>query len=57
MQTSQGGVSLPARLRRWLEGEARALLTEDLSYYCLRASLPTPRLSLTSARLRFIATG
>ncbi len=45
--------SLPTRLRRWLESEARTLLTEDLSYYCLRASLPTPRLSLTSAQRRW----
>ena len=30
--------SLPARLQRWLEGEARALLAGDLAFYCARGT-------------------
>ena len=45
--------SLPARLKRWLESEARRLLAEDLSYYCLRAEQPQQSLMLTNARRRW----
>lgn len=45
--------SLQGRLKRWLEGEARRLLAEDLSYYCLRAGQPQQRLMLSSARRRW----
>ena len=45
--------SLTPRLKRWLEGEARRLLAEDLSYYCLRANLPQAKLSLSSAQRRW----
>lgn len=45
--------SLPSRLKRWLEGEARRLMAEDLSYYCLRAGQPQQRLMLTSAKRRW----
>jgi predicted metal-dependent hydrolase len=46
--------SLPPRLRRWLEGEARRLMTQDLADYCARAGLTvTPPLSLSSARRRW----
>lgn len=45
--------SLRTRLKRWLEGEAKRLLAEDLSYYCLRARQPQQRLMLSSARRRW----
>lgn len=45
--------SLAPRLTRWLEGEARALLNEDLAFYCERAERPAPRLMLSRARRRW----
>lgn len=45
--------SLQSRLKRWLEGEARRLMAEDLSYYCLRAGQPQQTLMLTNARRRW----
>jgi predicted metal-dependent hydrolase len=46
--------SLAPRLRRWLEGEARRLMTQDLADYSARAGIPdTPPLSLSSARRRW----
>lgn len=45
--------SLAPRLTRWMQGEARRLLTQDLSYYCLRAEVPVPRLMLSSAQRRW----
>lgn len=45
--------SLPARLQRWLEGEARALLAEDLAFYCARAGRPAPLLRLSRAGRRW----
>jgi predicted metal-dependent hydrolase len=45
--------SLAARLTRWLEAEARALLTEDLAHYCTLADRPAPRLMLSRARRRW----
>ena len=45
--------SLHARLRRWLEGEARRLLAEDLAFYCERAAQPAPRLMLSGAQRRW----
>ncbi|MEQ1498863.1 MAG: SprT family zinc-dependent metalloprotease [Novosphingobium sp.] len=45
--------SLQSRIKRWLEGEARRLMAEDLSYYCLRAGQPQQRLMLTSAKRRW----
>lgn len=47
------GDSLAPRLRRWLEGEARAFLTQDLAHYCDRADLPAPALALSNARRRW----
>lgn len=44
---------LQSRLRRWLEGEARRLLAEDLSYYCLRAGQPQQKLLLSKAQRRW----
>ena len=44
---------LEGRLRRWLEGEARRLLAEDLSYYCLRAMQPQQKLLLSKAQRRW----
>lgn len=49
--------SLTARLKRWLEGEARALLAEDLAEYCARAGKPVPKLALTSAQRRWGSCG
>jgi predicted metal-dependent hydrolase len=45
--------SLAPRLARWLEAEARALMSEDLAFYCERASRPAPRLMLSRARRRW----
>jgi predicted metal-dependent hydrolase len=45
--------TLPARLRRWLEGEALRLMTEDLAHYCARAGRPVPGLRLSRAQRRW----
>ncbi len=45
--------SLNRRLQRWLEGEALRLLTEDLSYYCLRDGRRAPSLALSRAQRRW----
>lgn len=45
--------AVPARLRRWLEKQALALLSEDLAHYCTLAGKPAPRLALANARRRW----
>ncbi len=45
--------SLTPRLSRWLQGEARRLLSDDLAHYCEVAAQPSPRLMLSSARRRW----
>ncbi|MFA7587324.1 MAG: YgjP-like metallopeptidase domain-containing protein, partial [Novosphingobium sp.] len=45
--------SVPARVRRWLEREARTVLADDLAHYCARAGQRTPALSLSNARRRW----
>ncbi len=45
--------SLTPRLSRWLEGEARRLLAEDLAHYCAVAGQAVPRLMLSRARRRW----
>ena len=45
--------SIPARLKRWLEGEARELMTADLAYYCAQAGQATPLLMLSNAQRRW----
>ena len=45
--------TLPMRLRRWLEAEARRIFAEDLADYCLRAEQPLARLALSNARRRW----
>ncbi len=45
--------SLAPRLKRWLQGEARALFAEDLAFYAARAGLETPEFALSSARRRW----
>lgn len=45
--------TLPQRLRRWLETEARALMSADLSEYCERAGRAVPPLALSNARRRW----
>lgn len=45
--------SLTLRLKRWLEGEARALFADDLAEYCVRADKPVPKLALSSAQRRW----
>ncbi|MGX7894473.1 M48 family metallopeptidase [Tsuneonella sp. HG222] len=45
--------SLHARLQRWLEGEARRLLGEDLAHYCTRAGRPPSPLRLSRAQRRW----
>jgi predicted metal-dependent hydrolase len=49
--------TLPARLRRWLESEARTVLAADLAEYCQRAGVPAPRLALSNARRRWGSCG
>lgn len=49
--------SLPGRLKRWLEAEARRLLAEDLAFYCARAGQPVPKLALSNARRRWGSCG
>jgi predicted metal-dependent hydrolase len=44
---------LPGRLRRWLEGEARRLLAEDLAHYCALAGREAPKLALSNAQRRW----
>lgn len=44
---------LAARIRRWLEGEARTLCAQDLADYCGRAGLPVPPLALSGAQRRW----
>ena len=45
--------TVPARVRRWLEAEARLLLGEDLAHYCTRAGVTEPRLRLSRAVRRW----
>jgi predicted metal-dependent hydrolase len=45
--------SLPARLQRWLEGEARRLVEADLAFYCHRAGHESPPLRLSRAQRRW----
>jgi hypothetical protein len=45
--------TLPSRLRRWLEAEARAMLAADLADYCERVNVTAPGLALSNARRRW----
>lgn len=45
--------SMAARFRRWLESEARLLLTADLADYCARIDRVPPRLALSNAQRRW----
>jgi predicted metal-dependent hydrolase len=45
--------SLPTRLRRWMQGEARALFAADLADYAPCAQVPVPPLALTNAQRRW----
>ncbi|NCP18947.1 MAG: M48 family metallopeptidase [Erythrobacter sp.] len=45
--------NLAARLKRWMQGEARALFEGDLAFYARRAGLETPDFALSSARRRW----
>lgn len=45
--------SLARRLQRWLENEARRLLTEDLVHYTAVAGVTAPPLMLSSAQRRW----
>lgn len=45
--------TLSPRLQRWLTGEARRLLADDLADYCTRADRPVPKLALSSAQRRW----
>lgn len=53
LQVGGPAEGLPARLRRWLEGEARMLLAADLADYCASAGLECPRLLLSNAQRRW----
>lgn len=45
--------ALAARLRRWLEAEARALCAADLAHYCDLADRSPPTLALSNAKRRW----
>lgn len=45
--------SMAARLQRWLEGEARALMADDLAHYCALIGRAPPRLALARAQRRW----
>jgi len=45
--------SLPRRLRKWLEDEARRILQQDLADYCARAGVPLAPLALSNANRRW----
>lgn len=45
--------SLEARLRRWMQAEARALFAADLADYAPRAGVPVPELALSNAQRRW----
>ena len=45
--------TLPNRLKRWLQSEARTLIAGDLAFYSGRIGQPAPPLSLSSARRRW----
>lgn len=45
--------ALQGRLRRWLEGEARSIMVDDLAHYCDLARKPAPRLALSNAKRRW----
>jgi predicted metal-dependent hydrolase len=47
------GESLPTRLRRWMQGEARALFAADLADYAPAAGVAPPPLALTNAQRRW----
>ena len=45
--------SVPARVLRWLQAEAKRAYAEDLAFYCARARVAVPRLSIGDARSRW----
>lgn len=45
--------AIEARVGRWLQAQARMLLTRDLEHYCARAGHPTSALALSNARRRW----
>jgi predicted metal-dependent hydrolase len=45
--------TVPARLKRWLEGEALRLMSEDLAHYCAIAARSVPELRLSRAQRRW----
>jgi predicted metal-dependent hydrolase len=45
--------NMSARLRRWLESEAMALMAQDLAFYCARAGQVAPTLRLSRAQRRW----
>lgn len=44
---------LTRRLQRWMEGQARRLLTDDLAHYCAQADVTQPKLALSRAQRRW----
>ena len=45
--------SVPARVLRWLQAEAKRAYADDLAFYCARAAVLVPRLSIGDARSRW----
>ncbi len=53
IQLGGPGGSLAPRLKRWMQGEARALFAADLGNYAPLAGVPLPGLALTGAQRRW----
>lgn len=45
--------SIESRVRRWLEVQALALMTQDLAFYCQRGGQDQPQLRLSRAKRRW----
>ena len=45
--------SLPGRVTRWMQSQARAAMADDLAFYCARAAVSAPSLSIGDARSRW----
>ncbi len=53
LQVGGAAASLESRLRRWLQGQAKGLLTTDVADYCRAAGLPVSPLALSAAKRRW----
>tara|TARA_A100001037_G_scaffold154992_1_gene139668 strand:- start:424 stop:780 length:357 start_codon:yes stop_codon:yes gene_type:complete len=44
---------MSARLKRWMQGEARTLFADDVDFYASRAGIAAPQFALSNARRRW----